>query len=392
MKYLVVNKGSASEKYAIYDGENRLAFLHLETSDGGCNFVGNLFVGEIKEEKCITKKEFKNSLNYAVDLFISKNIIKDKKEISGIGIRIVAPGDFFYDDKKIDKEYEKEIKKAIKEAPLHLAPAYDEILKLKKVFKSVPIVGVSDSDFHDTMPDKAKLYPISKEDTQKFNLKRHGYHGTSIESILEKIKKEKGGLPSKMIVCHIGGGVSVTAIKDGKSIDTSMGFTPLEGVMMATRGGDIDPGAIAKLSEKFVFRPNAFKQYLNKNCGLLGVSGKSSDVRDLIKLEKDGDKDAKLALDMYAYKIQKYIGGYFVALGGLDALVFSATVGERSFVMREKICSELGVLGVKINIETNNKSDSVDVDISAVDSKVKVWVVKTDEMNQIAKDTIRILS
>jgi acetate kinase len=302
----------------------------------------------------------------------------------------VAPGQHFQNDKIIDRAYEKEIKKVIHDAPLHLLPTYEMIGLLQKTLKNIPIVGISDSDFHDTIPDKAKYYGIPFTDTKKYNIERYGYHGISVESILNKLRAE-GSLPSKLIICHIGSGVSVTAVKDGQSIENSMGFTPLEGVMMATRGGNIDPGALAMLADKLWLNPKRLKEYLNKKCGLLGVSGKSSDVRDLIKLEKEGDAQAKLALDMYAYKLQKCIGAYFVALGGLDTIIFTATVGERSFTMREKICAGLTALELKIDKIKNDQSEGVDADISATDSKIKVLVRKTDEMGQIARDTISIL-
>lgn len=389
-KYLTVNRGSASEKYAIYTKDKCLVFLHLERREVGGGYVRNLFVEDNKEEKQIEEADYNDSLNYAIKLFISLGIISNKTDISGIGIRIVAPGKHFQDDKIIDKAYIKEIKKVMKEAPLHILPTFEMMKNLMKVFKGVPLVGVSDSDFHDSIPEKAKYYAIPFVDTVKYNIQKYGYHGTSVESVLHKLKSE-GPLPSKLIICHVGSGVSITAVKDGKSIENSMGFTPLEGVIMATRGGDIDPGVISFLADNLKLKGKALRDYLNKKSGLLGVSGKSSDVRDLIKLEKEGDTQAKLALDMYAYHLQKYIGAYFAVLGGLDAIVFTATVGERSFIMRERVCSGLHALGIKIDKQKNDQSEGVDADISAVDSKVKVLIRKTDEMGQIARDTVRVL-
>jgi acetate kinase len=242
-----------------------------------------------------------------------------------------------------------------------------------------------------SIPDYAKYYGIAKIDSDKFGLQKYGFHGISVGSILHKLQSENAQLPSRLIVCHIGSGVSVTAIKDGKSIENSMGFTPLEGVMMATRAGDVDPGVLAFLEDNLALKGKKLREYLNKKSGLLGVSGKSSDVRDLIKLEQDGDTQSKLALDMYAYRLQKYIGSYFTILGGLDTIVFTATVGERSFIMRERICQGLEILGIKIDQEKNNRSEGIDADISASGSKVKVLVRKTDEMGQMARDTISIL-
>jgi acetate kinase len=392
MKYLIVNRGSASEKYAIYTKEECLAFLHLEKAEAASEYTSTLFMAGNKEENSITNKEFEKSLDYALAVFIKHGVISTKNDISGIGIRIVAPGKHFQDDKVIDGIYEQEIRKVLREAPLHLLPTYEMILLLKKVFRDIPIVGISDSDFHDTIPNYAKYYALPFEDTEKHQIERYGYHGISVESILNKLKGE-GPLPDKMIICHIGSGVSVTAVKAGKSIENSMGFTPLEGVMMATRGGDIDPGVVAIIADTFgLFKIRKLKEYLNKKCGLLGVSGQSSDVRNLIKLENGGDMRSKLALDMYVYRLQKYIGSYFVALGGLDAIIFTATVGERSFIIRERICQGLESLGVKIDQEKNNQSEGVDALISLPESKVKVLVRKTDEMGQIARDTISTLN
>jgi acetate kinase len=390
-KYLIVNSGSASEKYAIYAKEKCLAFLHLEKPETGCDYISTLYIDGKKEEKCITEKEFKDSLNYGISIFKTIGVISSKEEIVGIGIRIVAPGKYFQGDKIIDKSYEKEIKNILQDTPLHILPTYEKILLLRKILKNIPIVGVSDSDFHSTISEKVSNYGLPSQDSEKYNIKKYGYHGISIESILNKLRLGKNSIPPKLIVCHIGSGVSITAIKDGKSIDTSMGFTPLEGVIMATRAGDIDPGIIAFISEKLGLKGKKLKDYLNKKCGLLGISEKSSDVRDLLKMEKEGDVKSRLALDMYVYRLQKYIGSYFVALGGLDTIIFTATVGERSFIMRERICRGLEVLGIKIDIEKNNKSEGIDADITATDSKVSVLVLKTNEMDQIAKDAISIL-
>ncbi|OHA46473.1 MAG: hypothetical protein A2541_01980 [Candidatus Taylorbacteria bacterium RIFOXYD2_FULL_36_9] len=415
MKYLIVNRGSASEKYAVDEGEKCLAFLHLEKAENEkCDFVSSLYISgqetagqpsplngrpnrseDSPAISCITKKEYENSLNYALNLFIEKKIIANKEEITGIGIRVVAPGKYFQGDKIIDKVYLKEIKKVLAEAPLHILPTYEAIKDLKKTFKNIPIVGVSDSDFHKTIPDQAKYYGLPWAETQKYQIERYGYHGISVESILNKMKAEKteeGQIPKKLIICHIGSGASVTAVKDGQSIENSMGFTPLEGVMMATRAGNIDPGALAYLSERLGLKGKKLKEYLNKKCGLLGVSEQSSDVRDLLKLEREGNTQAKLALDMYVYHLQKQIGSYYVVLGGLDMIIFTATVGERSFIMRERICADLEMLGLKLDKEKNNQSEGINALISTSDSQVKILVRKTDEMRQIARDTIKILS
>lgn len=387
-KYLIVNTGSASKKYSLFVGDKEIAFLHLETEDGG--FVSTLVHDSGLEKSQITDKEFEKSLDYLFSVLTKKGFISSKKEILGVGVRVVAPGVYFEKDHIIDNEFLRNLKKAGEKAPLHVEAISVEIKKLLKYFgKEVPIAGISDSAFHTGMPDKARLYAIPLSDSKKHEIYRYGYHGISIGSIVNKLK-ETGKLAEKVVACHIGGGVSITALKDGKSMDTTMGFTPLEGMVMATRVGDIDSAAVVYLSEILKLRGTKLRQYLNKKCGLLGLSGISDDVRELLKVENE-NIDAKNALDIYAYRIQKQIGAYIAALGGLDLIVFSGTVGERSFKMRERICHGLGVFGVKIDANKNNNTERENVLISSQDSKIKVEVIKTNEMRQIAEKTREII-
>ncbi|KKS69668.1 MAG: Acetate kinase, partial [Candidatus Azambacteria bacterium GW2011_GWA2_42_62] len=217
--------------------------------------------------------------------------------------------------------------------------------------------------------------------------------GISFESVVGKIKNMNGGnLPEKIIICHLGGGSSVAAVKDGQSIDTSMGFTPLEGIVMANRVGDIDAGAVTYLSKKLGYDMDKMENYLNTQCGLLGLSEKSNDVRELLEMEKSGDKNAKLALEVMVYKIKKYIGAYFAALNGADALIFSGTIGERSAIMRSKICAELENLGIILDDAKNSQTISVDRFINKDKSPVKIAVITTDEMGQIASEAVTVLS
>ncbi len=389
-KYLIVNTGSASKKYAVYDEGKEAAFVHFETGDGG--YLSTIRISDKSEENKILESEFNNSLDYLIKTFKAKNIISDKNDISGVGIRVVAPGIYFQTNRIIDDEYIRNLKLAMKKAPLHLEGIFKEIIKLKLFFgNNMKIVGISDSEFHHTMPQKAKNYGIYSKDAEKYDIYRYGYHGISAQSIVNKLQK-KGNIPSKLIVCHIGGGVSVMAVKDGKSVETSMGFTPLEGMIMANRVGDIDAGAVVYLSEVLKLQGLKLTQYFNKKCGLFGLSGGlSNDIRDLLKVENE-NAAAKMALDTYVYKIQKQIGASFVALGGLDMLVFTGTVGERSYLMRRRICSGLESLGILIDQKINDCTDGVDCNLSTQDSKVKVEVINTDEMNQIAVETQKVLS
>lgn len=392
MKYLIVNTGSASKKYAVYSEGVEIAFLHFETEDK--DYICTTRIGSKVEKVKVSATDFDKSLDYLLSALKDKGILTCKEDFDGVGIRVVAPGLYFQSHKVIDSTYLKKLREAKKKAPLHLEAIFKEIEKLKLFLGGkIKIVGVSDSEFHSTMLMKAKNYAIYLPDAEKHEIYRYGYHGISARSIVNKLKKNKE-LPNRLIVCHIGGGVSVMAIKNGKSIDTSMGFTPQEGMVMANRVGDIDSGAVIYLSEVLKLNGLKLRQYLNKKCGLYGLSGgQSSDVRDLLKAEEEkGDVKASNALDTYVYKIQKQIGASFVALGGLDALVFSGTVGERSYKMRKRICLGLESLGIFIDHNINECMDGVDCVLNARESKVKIQVVRTDEMNQIAEDTKKVLS
>jgi len=390
-KYLIVNNGSASGKYAIYKetGEKIIsAHLELDEKDYICTFEMN----DLSDSINISKSDFEDGLNFSLSNFISRGALKDKKEICAVGVRVVAPGLYFLENKITDSVYEKKMLEAREKAPLHISMTIEDVRRLKKIFNKIPIVGISDSSFHESMSKSVERYAISKEITEKYEVQRYGYHGISVKSILFKLGGMLGPLPRRIIICHLGGGVSITAVKDCKSFETSMGFTPLEGAVMATRAGDIDPGAISYLSEKLGIAGEKLRDFLNNKCGLLGVSGKSSSVKDLFKLESEGDKDAKLALDIYVHRIKKYIGAYHTVMGGTDMLIFSATVGERSFLMRNRICEGLDVLGIRIDKDKNERSEGINSDITGTGSRTKVMVVKTDEMTQIARDMRSILS
>ena len=390
-KYLIVNTGSASKKYALYNKDGEIAFIHLENGDGG--YLSTIKISGKSETVKISKDDYDKSLNYLINELKVKKVISGKSDISSVGIRVVAPGVYFQSNKIIDTKYINNLKAALKRAPLHLEIIFAEIKKCKLFFGTkTKIVGISDSEFHSTMPQKAKNYGIHSHDAEKFQIYRYGYHGISASSIVNKLAK-KGKIPNRTIICHIGGGVSVMAVKDGKSVETSMGFTPLEGMIMANRVGDIDAGAVIYLSEVLKLQDLELTQYFNKKCGLFGLSGGfSNDIRELLKAEEDNaDVRATNALDTYVYKIQKQIGASFVALGGIDTLVFSGTVGERSYKMRKKICKGLECLGINIDHKINECMDGVDCVLNTKESKVKIEVIKTDEMNQIAVETQKIL-
>lgn len=402
MKILIINTGSASKKYAIYEGDKKIYNAHFEMEpasltggDGGYVVTETFTLADETEQKIktpISGRVFERALARLLESIIEKKIVKNREEVEAIGIRIVAPGEYFLQNKIIDKEYLKMAKQALEKVPLHLGPALEEIKMAGKVFGEGKIVGVSDSAFHKNLPDKAKYYAIPIADSRNLGLQKFGYHGISLQSVIAQTEKKLGKLPSKVIICHLGGGASVAAIKDGLSVETSMGFTPLDGLVMATRVGEIDPGAVIYLADKLRLNTRKLEEYFNEKCGLLGLSGKSEDVRDLLKFEAEGDKDSKLALDIYANRLKKYIGSAAAVLGGVDLLIFAGTVGERSFIMRGRICDGLQFLGIEIDSEINNKSEGVEVEINRPDSKVKVLVIKTDEMEEIAKSTFLALN
>ncbi len=370
-KIFIVNVGSESRKYALYQDSECVFFAHFEKENG---------------------KLIENSTEYAVNQLLEQKLIGALDEISAIGFRVVAPGSYFLQNKIVDGEYLGKLETAKEQAPLHINPMLVELKALEQILPSIPIVGISDSAFHGSLPACARLYGIPKNTAEELDVFRFGYHGISFESVVGKLKNiYSGNLPEKIIICHLGGGSSIAAIKDGKSVDTSMGFTPLEGAIMANRVGDIDAGAVVYLSKKLGYGPEEMESYLNTQCGLLGLSGKSNDVRELLEMEKNGDENAKLALEVMVYKIKKYIGSYFAALNGAALLVFSATIGERSAIMRARICAELENLGIILDDEKNNKTISIDGFIGKDESPVKIAVITTDEMGQISAEVVAIV-
>lgn len=311
---LIANIGSASKKYALYDGEKEVLASHYEEGQEDYPWAREVFVERAKEHGTI----------------------------SAVGIRVVAPGAYFQKHRRIDKEYLKHLAAAQDFAPLHITATLAEIRALQAALPHLPFIGASDSAFHATMPEVARTYALPQELIKKFNLYRFGYHGLSLESIASQLHSA-GAIPEKTIVCHLGSGSSVTALKNGASIETSMGFSPLEGLVMATRSGSVDPTVISLLFEKSGLSPSELEKKLNTKSGLLAV-GESNDVRILLAREKTGDAKATLALDLFAHQVRKHIGSCSATLGGVDALVFTGTIGERSEPMRSRILKGLDFL------------------------------------------------
>ncbi len=396
MKILVLNCGSSSIKYKLYnmDDESVLA-------QGGVERIGldNAFLkltlpnGE-KKILMHDMPDHKEGVNFVFQTLLSEEYgaIKSLDEIDAVGHRIVQGGDLFEKSCLVNEGVEAGIESLCDLAPVHNAGHLKGIRAVDHLMPEVPQVTVFDNAFHSTMPAHAYLYAVPYELYEKYHVRRYGFHGTSHRYVSHRVAELMGKdiKDLKIITCHIGNGASVAAIKDGKVIDTSMGLTPLAGVMMGSRSGDIDASAVTYIMDKLNLKPQEMADFLNKKSGVLGITGISSDMRDIEEAAKNGNERAQLALRMYNYRIKKYIGSYAAAMGGVDVIVWTAGVGENQISTRMEACSGLEFLGVKMDEEANNCRGEEKL-ISAPDSKVQVWVVPTDEEIVIARDTMELV-
>lgn len=374
---LTANIGSASKKYMLFRDAKELLSAHFEHS--GRSYIVTWKKDGIVSQETITTEQYEGAAHLVIEHS------KQHGALSMIGVRVVAPGESFQRHRRILPEFVAALEKAQEFAPLHISATLTEIKKLQELFPTTPMVAASDSAFHATLPEVARVYALPREYTEKFELRRFGYHGLSLASVVGKLRAADGSLPEKVIVCHLGSGSSVTALKNGVSAETSMGLSPLEGLVMSTRSGSIDPSAVLLIAEKSGLSPRDLEKRLNSDSGLLAVGG-SSDIRELLKMEKKGEAQAKLALDLFAHRVRQYIGAYAATLGGVDALVFTGTIGERSAVMRARILEGLDFLKIKLATRANAKLlGGVDGAISKPGTKAAVYVFCTDEATEIAK-------
>jgi acetate kinase len=388
-KIIIVNSGSVSKKYALYEGEELLLSAHFEVLPQ--EFQMHLKKGEnFARSERISKENFFTAFDYFVDLLIKSKILEKESDISGVAFRIVAPGLVFQKDQIINKEYLSIIDKSSENSLIHIKAMQNEMNQVIDRLPKTQHLAISDSSFHNNNPEYAKRYAISNKITEDAELYRYGYHGISISSIVQNLIRENK-LPARMIVCHLGGGVSLTAVLDGQSLENSMGYTPLEGIPMSTRCGNIDAGAVLAMIDNEDYDSGEIKEILFNKSGLQAVSEISSDIRDLLEQMEMGNKKAILALDMYTYSIKKYIGAYLAILGGLDLIVFTATVGERSYKIREKICQDLEHLGIKLDLDLNKKLNEQEGYINQPGSEVSILIKKTDEMAEMARRAYKIL-
>ena len=397
MKILVLNCGSSSIKYALYDMDSKEVI-----ASGGAERVGmpQAFVkvklpnGE-KRQIMHDIPEHTEGVKFILSLLTDSEIgaIKSLKEIDAVGHRMVHGGEKFAKSVLITDEVIEAFEACSDLAPLHNPANLKGIRAVSELMPGLPQVGVFDTAFHQTMPDYAYLYALPYEVYEKYGVRRYGFHGTSHRYVSKRVCDFLGVdyAQQRIITCHIGNGGSLAAVKNGQCIDTTMGLTPLEGIMMGTRSGDVDGGAITYLEKKLNLSPDEMSNYLNKKSGVLGIFGVSSDMRELEAACEAGEKRAQLALQMYNYKIKKYIGAFAAAMGGVDIIVFTAGVGENQPSMRAGVVEGLEFLGVKIDPEINNKLRGEEKVISTPDSKVKVVVIPTDEELMIASDTMALI-
>jgi acetate kinase len=383
MKVLVVNCGSSSIKYQLFEmpEEKVLAKGVLEKiGEKGANSIPDHQEGMLRILKDLTDKK--------------KGALKDIKEIKAVGHRVVHGGEYFKESTVIDKKVLKIIEDYADLAPLHNPPNLIGIKAASQALPDIPHIAAFDTAFHHTIPEYAYQYAIPYELYNKYRIRRYGFHGTSHRYVARRAAElgNKGKYDLNIITCHLGNGCSITAARHGKSVDTSMGLTPLEGLVMGTRSGDIDPAIIFYLAERKGMKIEEINKLLNKKSGLLGFSGISNDVRDVQQAMQKGDKRAGLALDIFCYRIKKYIGSYMAALGHVDTIVFTGGIGENASDLRRDILEGLEELGIKLDKEKNKKAIKCEAIISSPESPIKVWVIPTNEEARIGYDAYLLAS
>ncbi|GMU96036.1 acetate/propionate family kinase [Ignavibacterium album] len=395
MKVLVLNCGSSSVKYQFFDTEKKLAL-----AKGLVDRIG--MAGAVLSHQRYDGDQIKISgeildhqiaIEYVLAVLLSKNhgVIDDKKDIEAVGHRVVHGGETFSGSVLITDEVIKALQDNIELAPLHNPPNIKGIQAATRILPGTPQVGVFDTAFHSHMPPKAYLYGIPYELYRKYKIRRYGFHGTSHLYVSKKAAELMGRKYEeiKIITAHLGNGCSMAAVDRGVSVDTTMGFTPLEGLLMGTRSGDLDPQVILYVMGKEGLSLNEAATMLNKHSGLIGISGESSDMREILAAVKDQHQRAKHAFDIFCYRIKKYVGAYSAAMGGVDALVFTGGIGENSFEVREEVCKDMEFMGIHLDSLKNQNNEEL---ISSDSSKVKIFRIPTNEELVIAMDTAEIVS
>lgn len=398
MNILVINCGSSSLKYQLIDSESEKVL-----AKGLCERIGidgsaitHQPAGGDKVTTKVSMPDHTEAVKYVIEKLTDPEVgvVKSLDEIGAVGHRIVHGGEKFASSVVIDDEVLKAVEECNDLAPLHNPANLIGINSCKKIMPGVPMVAVFDTAFHQTMPKKAYLYGLPYDYYEKYKVRRYGFHGTSHDFVSNRVAEILGKKREdlKIIVCHLGNGASVSAVKNGQCVDTSMGLTPLEGLIMGTRSGDLDPAIISFIAQKENFSAEEVINICNKKSGVLGLSdGLSSDFRDLGNAAEEGNEKAKTALETWSYRVAKYVGAYVAAMNGVDVIAFTAGVGENNFMAREMVCEYLGYLGVTIDKEAN-KIRGEEITISTPDSKTTVMVVPTNEELAIARETVRLVN
>ena len=396
MKTLVINCGSSSLKYQLIDMSNEESMVQglVERIGIEGSALTQKTPGKGKHVINTEIKDHKDAIKLVLEALVNEEygVIKSMDEISAVGHRVVHGGEKYSDSVLINDEVLQSIKDCIVLAPLHNPPNVIGIEACKELMPNTPMVAVFDTAFHQTMPKHSYICPLPYDLYQKYGIRKYGFHGTSHKYVSNKVAEVIGKdiKDLKIVTCHLGNGCSLAAVKNGKSVDTSMGFTPLAGVMMGTRSGSIDPSVISFLIEQHGYTIEEVDELLNKKSGVLGISGVSSDFRDVLAAAESGNERAKLALEIFYYKVRTQIAAYAGAMGGIDVIVFTAGIGENSSITRKEILKGLEFFGFELNEENNEIRGKIQ-EISTEDSRVKVYVVPTNEELMIARDTAKLV-
>jgi len=396
MKIFIINSGSSSIKFQLIDFENKSVI-----AKGLCERIGlensrlNFTIGDKKNTLNIDINNHAEGIDQIIKILIDpeKGVLKDKNEIDAVGHRVVHAGENYSKTVLIDEEKIKIFKELIPLAPLHNPPNIIGIEATMKHLPGIPMAAVFDTAFHQSMPDYAFMYPLPYELYEKQKIRRYGFHGTS-HFFVAKEGAKKMGKPMnelKIITCHLGNGSSMAAVENGRSIDTSMGFTPLEGLMMGTRCGDIDPAIPLFIQNSQSCNSEEVNMTFNRMSGILGISGVSSDMRDVEQAAAEGNERAELAIKMFSYRIRKYIGAYIAVMNGVDLIVFTAGIGERDIIVRDRVLSDMDFLGIIFDKQKNSDVFGKFGEISAPNSPVKVMVIPTNEELEIAEQTVEVI-
>ncbi|HDS00570.1 MAG TPA: acetate kinase [candidate division Zixibacteria bacterium] len=397
MNILVLNCGSSSVKYQLFNMDEGIPLAKGDVTRIGMS-------GAVLSHKPFDRPMTKVSgdildhimaIEHVVSILLSPNhgVIKDKSDIHAVGHRVVHGGEMFTSSTLINEEVMMHLRNMIELAPLHNPHNMRGISACQKILGDIPMVAVFDTAFHHTIPDYAYIYGLPYVLYKKYQIRRFGFHGTSHYYVAHRAAEilNRKFEDLNIITCHLGNGASIAAVHKGKSVDTSMGFTPLEGLIMGTRSGDMDPAIILRIMGLEELSLHEARTLLNKHSGLIGISGVSSDMRDLLEAKKEGNNRARLAFDAYCYRIKKYIGSYSFAMAGLDAIVFTGGIGENSKEVRAKVMEDMDWIGAGIDAEKNNSTKAIESDISSSDAKVRTLVIPTNEELVIARETQNIV-